>query len=96
MAIDERNKKITSSPNTPVEERIETLEILIKTLMFVAFEDQPQLKYQWAHSLHKAVELRGMHQTLPAGVLHALQAHADGLVAIDKYADWLKGSLRPP
>lgn len=87
----------TSSDEPPalsVEQRLEVLEILLDSMMFSAFDDQPNLKRLWSNNLQLTVQLCSEHQSLADGVLRELQAHADKLVEIDKYVDWLKMLLR--
>ncbi|MCQ8182202.1 hypothetical protein NP603_13855 [Methylomonas sp. SURF-1] len=81
-------------PPLSLEERLTVLEIQLETLMFAAFAKQPLLQRDWAESLHTVAQVSAAHQSLPANVLRALTAHADRLVEIDRYADWLKDSLR--
>lgn len=81
-------------PPLSLEERLTVMEILLETLMFSAFEQQVLLKRDWVDGLHMVVQVSATHQSLPENVLRALTAHADRLVQIDQYADWLKDSLR--
>lgn len=81
-------------PPLSIEERLTVMEILLETLMFSAFEKQSLLKQDWAEGLRSVAQVSAAHQSLPEPVLRALTAHADRLVEIDHYADWLKASLR--
>jgi hypothetical protein len=81
-------------PPLSLEERLTVTEILLETLMLSAFEKETLLKRDWAEGLRTVAQVSAAHRSLPEPVLRALTAHADRLVEIDHYADWLKASLR--